>query len=603
MSTNIDVFISYKREERSLSEKVKKALIEAGYTAVTDLNISKNDDFGDAIDTMIRTATLTLVLWTKASAESQWVRKEASLANDLEKAGRGNHYLGVLVEDVSLDVRADLRTQQMVNIHETGLNKDGLAIVLEAVKQILGAHNQQTAAKAEADSAALAEEWQLYDLARSINVAASYERYLRTYPNGEFAADARKQLGMFKWYMHPFRRGNLTHTVAALGIVGTIAATVWGATRDPVMVGVERSDYTAMETERDAALARIAELEPLVERAQAGGANASAALKQAIEDRDNAAEQIEDLTTQLSAARSATAALSQVREDLQEAERARTAAEEAISGWIAERDAAVDRATELEQLLAETREEAERALSREKAARLEAEKSLAAALERRTIAQSEDAKKLNIPEPDCETESGKPGFDIPEVNRCIAQDATSLNLDGSKLADLGPLAGLSSLRALDLDNTTVSDLSPLSNLLSLETLRLDKTNVADLSPLSGLNSLKTLSLWSTGVEDLSPLENKNDLRYLSILDTKVTDLSPLANSESLTMLVLAYSQVRDLSPLSELETLQILWLNRTGVEDLSPLAGLPSLKTLYDPDGKSHEGRDAVKAAIEEWSQ
>ncbi|MDJ0820230.1 MAG: toll/interleukin-1 receptor domain-containing protein [Paracoccaceae bacterium] len=206
MTSKIDVFISYKREERALSERVKRALIDAGYTAVTDLNIGKNDEFGDAIDTMIRTASLTLVLWTREAAGSDWVRKEARLARDLQKAGKGNHYLGVMVEDVDLDLPPDLRGLQMVDIHGGGLDDDGLAQVLDDVREILGAEARQTAQTAEADNAALTEEWQLYILARSINVAAAYERYLRKYPQGEFAQDAILQLQKLR-PLASFRRG------------------------------------------------------------------------------------------------------------------------------------------------------------------------------------------------------------------------------------------------------------------------------------------------------------------------------------------------------------------------------------------------------------
>jgi hypothetical protein len=283
MTGRIDVFISYKREERAQSERVKRVLIAAGYTAVTDLNIGKNEEFSDAIDTMIRTATLTLVLWTEASATSDWVRKEARLARDLEKAGKRNRYLGVMVEDVDLDLPSDLRGLQMVDIHDGGLDEPGMAQLLDAAREVLGPEAQQDSYTAKADSEALAEEWQLYDLARSINVAASYERYLARYPNGEFADDARRQLGMFTWYLHPFRRGNMSNTLAALGIVGTILATAWGASRDPVVIGVDPDDHTAILAERDIAITRA---ETLAEERNKAEVQARRALDALETERD-----------------------------------------------------------------------------------------------------------------------------------------------------------------------------------------------------------------------------------------------------------------------------------------------------------------------------
>ncbi|MEM8571491.1 MAG: TIR domain-containing protein [Pseudomonadota bacterium] len=393
MTGRIDVFISYKREERALSEKVRGALIDAGYTAITDLNIAKNEEFGDAIDTMIRTAKLTLVLWTKASAASDWVRKEARLARDLEKAAKPNRYLGVMVENVDLDLPPDLRGLQMVDIHAGGLDEAGIAQVVAEVREILGIEAQQAAQKAESDSAALSEEWQYYDLARSINVAAAYRRFLARYPDGEFADDARRQLGMFTWYLHPFRRGNASNTIAALGIVGTISAAVWGATRDPVILGIDPDDHAVIVAERDAALARA---EDLAEEKDAEAARA---------DRGVAALQIEH---------------------------------DAPLVQLAEHDAPP---------------------------KVEAE---------------------------CDA-NGEPGIRMPQIDRCIALDAPYLNFEHERnLTDLSPLSALTSLQALNLSFTEVSDLSPLKNLNSLESLFLRETLVSDLSPLQNLTELTGL---------------------------------------------------------------------------------------------------------------
>lgn len=60
MTKPIDIFLSYKREKCDLVESVQKALITQGFTVVTDLNITRNQDFGDAIDILIRTARMTI---------------------------------------------------------------------------------------------------------------------------------------------------------------------------------------------------------------------------------------------------------------------------------------------------------------------------------------------------------------------------------------------------------------------------------------------------------------------------------------------------------------------------------------------------------------
>ena len=62
---DIDVFISYKREERALADRVSAALTAQGYTAAYDVHIESGEHFGDAIDRRIRDARLVVVLWTQ----------------------------------------------------------------------------------------------------------------------------------------------------------------------------------------------------------------------------------------------------------------------------------------------------------------------------------------------------------------------------------------------------------------------------------------------------------------------------------------------------------------------------------------------------------
>ena len=74
MTRNIDVFVSYKQEERALMRKVVDGLHKAGYSAVADINIARNEEFGDAIDQMIRAAKLTVTLWTKKVLKANGLR-------------------------------------------------------------------------------------------------------------------------------------------------------------------------------------------------------------------------------------------------------------------------------------------------------------------------------------------------------------------------------------------------------------------------------------------------------------------------------------------------------------------------------------------------
>lgn len=127
------------------------------------------------------------------------------------------------------------------------------------------------------------------------------------------------------------------------------------------------------------------------------------------------------------------------------------------------------------------------------------------------------------------------------------------------IRDLSPLAGLS-LRFLDLSGTDVADLSPLAR-LPLHGINLDRCRrVTDLAPLATLRSLRYINAHATGIVDINPLRGMM-LNSLNLDGTKVADLEPLRGM-----------------PLRELR------LEQCPVDDYSVLAGLTSLEQLYPAD-------------------
>ena len=155
-----------------------------------------------------------------------------------------------------------------------------------------------------------------------------------------------------------------------------------------------------------------------------------------------------------------------------------------------------------------------------------------------------------------------------------------LNAMDTKISDIAPLANLTALKWLDLDRTQISDISPLANLTSLELLSLTRTQISDIGPLANLTSLGYLLLNSTQISDLSPLANLAALECLMLIDTQVSDVRPLTNLTALKTLDLDGTQVSDINPLADLPSLQALDLRRTPVSDITPLASLARLQDL-----------------------
>jgi Leucine-rich repeat (LRR) protein len=156
-----------------------------------------------------------------------------------------------------------------------------------------------------------------------------------------------------------------------------------------------------------------------------------------------------------------------------------------------------------------------------------------------------------------------------------------LDLRGTRVSTLAPLARLTSLQQLYLIGTGVSDLAPLAGLTAMQLLYLSKTRVSDVLPLAGLTALLSLGLDGTNVSDLAPLAGLTALQSLELRATSVSDLAPLARLDALRILDLRDTNVSDLAPLVGLSALQMLDLDATNVSDLSPLVNLTSLQRLY----------------------
>ena len=146
-----------------------------------------------------------------------------------------------------------------------------------------------------------------------------------------------------------------------------------------------------------------------------------------------------------------------------------------------------------------------------------------------------------------------------------------LDLGGTKIADLSPLAGAPLASLALIGATEVTDIAALRG-MALQSLNLSGTKVADLSPLADMRTLERLVLTSTPVTDLAPLRGLR-LKVLVISSTPVSDIAALRGMP-LEEFELGYTRVADLTPLAGMP-LKRIDLYSAPVLDFSPLAGLP----------------------------
>ena len=80
-----DVFLSYKREDRPIADRMVAALQADGFSVWWDQRIQPAEQWDAEIEAAIKSAKAVVVVWTPRSAQSQWVRTEAEYAKGANK--------------------------------------------------------------------------------------------------------------------------------------------------------------------------------------------------------------------------------------------------------------------------------------------------------------------------------------------------------------------------------------------------------------------------------------------------------------------------------------------------------------------------------------
>ena len=113
-----DIFVSYASADRDRARAVAQALTDQGWSVWWDRTIPPGRQFDEVIEEALDSARCVVVLWSKASVASQWVKTEAA------EAMRRKILVPVLIEDVKIPLEfrrlqaADLSTWTGGNTHE-----------------------------------------------------------------------------------------------------------------------------------------------------------------------------------------------------------------------------------------------------------------------------------------------------------------------------------------------------------------------------------------------------------------------------------------------------------------------------------------------------
>ncbi len=187
-----DVFISYKREDKARAKAIAEALARRGLHVWWDIDLLPGDQFTDEIENVINRARAAVVLWSKRSIRSRFVRDEAQIAADR----------GVLIP-VRIDASKPplgfrgLQTEDLSKWDGSSDSAD-LNRLIDSVAKRVGRDSKRDVSDTELhDHLHSADEeaafWQSITSQPS-PPRSEYQLYLERYPDGLFARIAQLRM-------------------------------------------------------------------------------------------------------------------------------------------------------------------------------------------------------------------------------------------------------------------------------------------------------------------------------------------------------------------------------------------------------------------------
>lgn len=190
-----------------------------------------------------------------------------------------------------------------------------------------------------------------------------------------------------------------------------------------------------------------------------------------------------------------------------------------------------------------------------------------------TLASNEGITAVNL--------TGNQAFtDLKLLNTAVLK---TLNIDGTGVIDLSPLAEADNLTYFYASDTKVTDISPLANLTGLRTLALNRTGIKTIDEVFQSLRLQILQFADCGITSMSGFENLTVLTEVDLSGNQLTDISWLYKSvESLKEVHLAGNPLTDrLQQLSECKQLQILDISGIPIHTTYCVKDAAELTTLY----------------------
>lgn len=127
-----DIFISYASEDRPRAETLAKALEELGWSVWWDRTIPPGKAFDQVIEEAINAARCVVVLWSKKSVKSDWVKEEANIGKER------NILVPLKIDHVDLPLGFGRIQAADLTEWEAEIDHPGFTTLLGAISEIVG---------------------------------------------------------------------------------------------------------------------------------------------------------------------------------------------------------------------------------------------------------------------------------------------------------------------------------------------------------------------------------------------------------------------------------------------------------------------------------
>jgi TolB-like protein/tetratricopeptide (TPR) repeat protein len=143
-----DVFLSYSREDQATARRFAEAFQQAGLSVWWDQTLTAGEAYDEVTEQALKSARAVVVLWSKSSVASRWVRAEATIAD------RNGTMVPVMTEPCERPVMFELRQSEDLSAWTGDVKDPAWRSFLAGVRRMVGRDRSAAGAKPDVPPAA-----------------------------------------------------------------------------------------------------------------------------------------------------------------------------------------------------------------------------------------------------------------------------------------------------------------------------------------------------------------------------------------------------------------------------------------------------------------